>query len=188
MKYNVHTCPFSIWEWRSGGSEINDGFARLRYDLGMCLRRLFLVVAASLLFGSGCHPQPKPQPVVVQVLRDLHSRYAIELDHRILEFQASNPRLPSGTPIVLKTFDDMDYDDALKTHFDKDLRVDAVILNEPADAAKNPAISANLAHAVNICAAAKACPADVPAFVPSSATGAPAEAAQVFLTALAQHK
>ena len=154
----------------------------------MCRRWLYLVAAALLSLGFGCHPQPKPAAVVVHLFRDLHSPYAFELDHRILEFQATNPKLPSGAPIVIKTFDDMDYDTAIKSHFDKDLRVDAVILNEPADAAANPAIAANLVHAVNICAAAKACPAEVPAFVPSSATGAQAQAAQVFLTALAQHK
>ncbi len=151
-------------------------------------RWLYLVVVASLLLGLGCHPQAKPQPVVVRVFRDLHSPYAYELDHRILEFQASNPRLPSGAPIVIKTFDDMDYDAALKSHFDKDLRVEVVILNATTDASANPAIAANLAHAVDICAAAKACPTNVPAFVPSSATGAPAEGGQVFLKALSQHK
>src|SRR5271167_205325 len=129
----------------------------------MSYRWLYLVVA-SLLFAPGCQRPPKPQPVVVHVFRDLHSPYAFELDHRILEFQASNPRLPSSAPIVIKTFDDMDYDTALKAHFDKDLRVEVVILNETADADKNPGIAANLTHAVNICAAAKACPANVPAF------------------------
>ena len=168
--------------------EINDGIVGLRYDLGMFRRWLFLLVAASLLLGAGCHQQPKPQPVVVHVFRDLHSPYAYELDHRILEFQATNPRLPSGAPIVIKTFDDMDYDTALKAHFDKDLRVEVVILNAATDASANPAIAANLAHAVDICAAAKACPTDVPAFVPSSATGASAEGGQVFLKALTQKK
>jgi hypothetical protein len=154
----------------------------------MCQRWLYLVVVASLLVGLGCQPKAKPAPVVVHVFRDLHSPYAYELDHRILEFQAGNPRLPSGAPIVIKTYDDMDYDTALKAHFDKDLRVDVVILNATADAAANPSISANLAHAVDICAAAKACPTNVPAFVPASATGAPAEAGQVFLKTLSQHK
>src|SRR5271165_2839088 len=150
-------------------------------------RWLYLVVA-SLLLALGCHPQPKPAAVVVHVFRDLHSPFAYELDHRILEFQASNPRLPSGAPIIIKTYDDMDYDTALKAHFDKDLRVEVVILNATTDAAANPAIAANLAHAVDICAAAKVCPTYVPAFVPSSATGAPAEAGQVFLKTLSQHK
>jgi hypothetical protein len=148
----------------------------------------YLAVGVSLLLGLGCHPQPKPQPVVIHVFRDLHSPYAFELDHRILEFQATNPRLPSGAPIVIKTFDDMDYTDALKGHFDRDLRVEVVILNTATDAAQNPAVAANLAHAVDICAAAKACPTNVPAFVPSSATGASAEGAQIFLKALSQHK
>src|SRR5450631_2699736 len=130
----------------------------------MCQRWLYLVVVASLLVGLGCQPKAKPAPVVVHVFRDLHSPYAYELDHRILEFQASNPRLASGAPIVIKTFDDMDYDTALKAHFDKDLRVDVVILNEAADGTKNPGIAANMTHAVDICAATKACPANVPAF------------------------
>lgn len=169
-------------------SEINDGIVGLRYDLGMFHRWLYLVAAASLLLGLACRQQSKPQPVVVHVFRDLHSPYAYELDHRILEFQASNPRLASGAPIVIKTFDDMDYDTALKSHFDRDLRVEVVILNTAADAAGNPAVAANLAHAVDICAAAKACPANVPAFVPSSATGASAEGGQIFLKALSQHK
>ncbi len=155
----------------------------------MSQRWLYLVIASlSLSSGLGCHPKPKMQPVVVHVLRDLHSLYAYQLDHRILEFQASNPRLPSGAAIVIKTFDDMDYDAALKSHFDRDVRVEVVILNSAADAAQNPAIAANLAHAVDICAAAKACPTNVPAFVPSSATGPPAEGGEIFLKYLAQHK
>ena len=170
-----------------GYLEFNDGTAGLRYDRKMSQRWLYVVVA-SLLAGLGCHPQPKPQPVVVHVFRDLHSPYAFELDHRILEFQASNPRLASGAPVVIKTFDDMDYDPALKGHFDRDVRVEVVILNAVTDAAANPAIAANLAHAVDICAAAKACPNNVPAFVPSSATGDGAEGGQIFLKALAQHK
>lgn len=149
---------------------------------------LCLVAMAALLLGMGCHPKPKPQAVVVRVFRDLHSPYAHEIDHRILEFQSSNPRLPSGAPIVIKTFDDMDYDAALKAKLDRDLRVDVVILNEVTEATQNPAIAANLAHAVNICAAAKVCPTNVPAFIPSGVTGTQAEAAQVFLNALAQHK
>jgi hypothetical protein len=151
-------------------------------------RWLFLAVMVSLLLGLGCRPKPKPQAVVVRVFRDLHSPYAHELDHRILEFQAANPRLPSGAPIIIKTFDDMDYEAAFKANFDRDLRVDVVILNETADATRNPAVASNLAHAVNICAAARVCPINVPAFIPSSTTGTQAEAAQVFLTALSQHK
>lgn len=168
-------------------SDFNDGTARLRYDRRMSQRWLYVVVA-SLLLVMGCHRDAKPSAVTVHVFRDLHSQYAYQLDHRILEFQASNPRLASGAPIVIKTFDEMDYDAALRARFDKELRVDVVILNEVADAAKNPAIAANLDHAVNICAAVKACPANVPAFIPSSSTGAPAEGGAIFLKALAQHK
>jgi len=142
-----------------------------------------------LLLGVGCKkPTPQQQPVVVHLFRDLYSPYAHELDHRILEFQSSDPRLPSGAPIVVKTYDDMEYKNAIRSQFDKDLRVEVVILNSASDAAENPGMAANLSHAVDICAAVKACPANVPAFVASSATGANAQAAQIFLQALAQKK
>jgi len=154
----------------------------------MCRRWSYLVVAFALILTIGCKKPQKHEPVVVHLFRDLYSPYAHELDHRILEFQSTNPRLPSGATIVVKTYDDMDYKTALKSRFDKDIRVEVVILNDPADAAGNPQIMANLGHAVDICAAVKACPANVPAFVPSSARGDSAEAAQQFVQALAQHK
>jgi hypothetical protein len=154
----------------------------------MCQRWPYLVVACALVVTIGCKKPQLQEPVVVHLFRDLYSPYAHEIDHRILEFQSTNPRLPSGAPIVVKTYDDMDYKAALKSRFDKDLRVEAVILNDVADAADNPAIIANLSHAVDICAAVKACPTNVPAFVPSSATGDSAAAAQQFVQSLAQHK
>ena len=154
----------------------------------MCRNWPYAVLICTLLLGFGCKKPPTHEPVVVHLFRDLYSPYAHELDHRILEFQSSNPRLPSGAPIMVKTYDGMDYKTALKSRFDTDIRVEAVILNDAADAAGNPAIQANLGHAVNICAAVKACPTDVPAFVPSSATGDSAAAAQQFVQSLAQHK
>jgi hypothetical protein len=154
----------------------------------MCQRWPFLALLSLLLFLPGCKKPAPQQPVVVHLFRDLYSPYAHELDHRILEFQANNPRVASGAPIVVKTYSDMDYKTALKSRFDKDLRVEVVILDTPTDAADNAAIAANLSHAVDVCAAVKACPANVPAFVPSSATGQNAEAAQVFVQALAKKK
>jgi len=53
------------------------------------------------------------QPVVVHLFRDLYSPYAHEIDHRILEFQSSDPRLPSGAPIVVQTYKDIEYKTAL---------------------------------------------------------------------------
>ena len=154
----------------------------------MCQRWPYLFLASVLVLTIACKKPQTQKPVVVHLFRDLYSPYAHEIDHRILEFQASNPRLPSGAPIVVKTYDAMEYQTALKSRFDKDIRVEAVILNDPADAADNPVIMANLANAVDICAAVKACPAKVPAFVPASATGPSAAAAQQFVQALAQHK
>ena len=168
--------------------EIHAGIAWLTYHRSMCRHWPYAVLISALLLGLGCKKPPIHEPVVVHLFRDLYSPYAHEIDHRILEFQSANPRLPSGAPIVVKTYDDMDYKTALKSRFDKDIRVEAVILDDPADAAGNPTIQANLSHAVDICAAVKACPTNVPAFVASSATGDSAAAAQQFVQALAQHK
>jgi hypothetical protein len=154
----------------------------------MCERWGYVLVVASLLLLPGCHMKPKPKPVVVHVFRDLRSPYGFELDHRILEFQLTNPRLASGAPIVINTFDEVDYKTGLQNRFDKDLKVEVVILNAATDATGNPVVVANLAHATNICSAVKACPSDVPAFVPSSATGDGAEAGAKFIQALATHK
>jgi len=167
---------------------IDDGFPRLAYHGGMSHRWPYRAVVSCLLLASGCKKPPVQQPVVVHLFRDLYSPYAHELDHRILEFQLSNPRLPSGAAIVVQTFDGLEYKAALSGNFERDVRPEAVILNSTADAAQNPFVSANMAHAIDICAAVRACPANVPAFVPSTATGESAAAAQIFLQALAQHK
>ncbi len=167
----------------------DDGSCRVQYYASMVRHCFLVVLALSILVPVGCKKPPaQKQPVVVHVFRDLDSPYAHELDHRILEFQASVPRLASGAPIVIKTYSDMDYKSAIQSRFDKDLRVEVVILDSPADAVSNAAMAANLSHAVNICAAVKACPTDVPAFVAPSATGPEAEAGQIFVQALAQHK
>ena len=153
----------------------------------MCSRWPLPFILPFVLLASGCK-KPSQQPVVVHLFRDLYSPYAHEIDHRILEFQSSNPRLPSGAPIVVKTFDDMEYKTALKANFARDVKVEVVILNTASDAAENPLVAAQMAHAVDICASVKACPADVPAFVLSSATGDQAAAGQVFLNSLSPHK
>src|ERR1039458_5744169 len=110
---------------------------------------------------SGCKPKTKNTPAVVRVARNLSSPYGSEMDRRIVEFQISNPRLPSGKPIVIETVTS-DYHDLLQNHLGK----------------------ADVAHAVNICSAVKACPAEVPALIPSSGSPDRKEAAQKFLDAL----
>jgi hypothetical protein len=59
-----------------------------------------------------------------------------------------------------------------------------VILDAPEDALLNPGIQADMAHSVNICAALKACPAVVPAVIPSGVEGEELEAAKLFQQAL----
>jgi hypothetical protein len=154
----------------------------------MSQRWPYLAVVLIVLFAAACQKPKTQPPVVVHIFRDLYSPYAHELDHRILEFQSSNPRLPSGAPIVVQTINEVEYKAALKGNFDKNVRVETVILNSSSDVGENPALLADLAHSVNICAAVKACPAVVPAFALSNSTGDPAAAAQVFLNYLGQAK
>ena len=143
-------------------------------------------ILAILAFAGlgGCKLRTKTTPEVVRVARNLRSPYGSEMDLRIVEFQISNPRLPSGKPIVIQTVDIRDYHDLLQNHLGKDVNADVIILDAPEDAELNLGVKADMAHAVNICAAVKACPADVPALVPSWDSAERKEAAQKFLDAL----
>lgn len=162
--------------------------ATVRYHSDMTHRWPLVAVILALCFAPACKKPTPPQPVVVHIFRDLYSPYAHDLDHRILEYQASNPRLPSGVPIVVQSLNELDYKTALGSDFENNVKAEAVILNSPSDVVNNPALTADIAHAVNICAAVKACPAVVPAFVAPSATGDRATAAQGFVAFLAQSK
>jgi hypothetical protein len=137
-----------------------------------------------LIVFPGCQSKPKAKPVTVRIFRDLSSPYANQLDHRILEFQGTNPHLSYGAPIVVETLQDAHYSNTVQDHLDRDLTTEIVVLNSPEDAASNPAVQAELPNSVNICAAVKACPAVVPAFVPASLTGARAEAGRQLLAFL----
>jgi hypothetical protein len=154
----------------------------------MSLRWLFAFAVSLLLFASACKKPTQPKPVVVHVFRDLYSPYAHEVDHRILDFQSSNPRLPSGAPVVVESINEVDYKAALKGNFDKEVKVEAVILNSPADAGDNPTLVAQLKNSSNICAAVKACPAVVPAIILPGSKGDQAAAAQVFVDFLSKAK
>ena len=91
----------------------------MRYDVRMASRLRFTsAVLAILVFAglSGCkQPKAKNTPALVRVARNLSSPYGSEMDHRIVEFQISNPRLPSGKPIVIQTVES-DYHDLLQHH------------------------------------------------------------------------
>jgi len=170
-------------------SQIYDGFIAVEYDGAMSHRwPLVAVVSLLSLVTSGCKKREAKHPIVVHLFRDLYSPYAHELDHRILEYQSGNPHLPSGAPIVLETVNEQDYKNALKNDFEKNVRADVVILNNSNDVEESPALAAELANAVNVCAAVKACPAKVPAFVPPTATGEYAAAAHAFLDYLAKQQ
>src|SRR5271166_3676519 len=145
---------------------------------------LAILLASVFLILGGCKPKPKTQPVIVHVLNNLASPYGHELDHRIIEFQTSNPRTSSGRPIFIRPVEIGDYKDMLTQHVGKDITVQMVILDAPEDADLNPHIQADMAHAVDVCAALRACPAKVPALIPSGTQGDELEAAQIFEQAL----
>ena len=164
---------------------------RLRYDVSMPrqLRFISAILATLVLTGlSGCKPKAKNTPEVVRIARNLNSPYGSEMDRRIVEFQISNPRLPSGKAVVVETVEIRDYSDLLKNHLGRDVNADVIILDAPSDADLNPTLKADMARAVNICSAVKACPADVPALVPSSDSADGKEAAQMFLDALQKQR
>ena len=140
-------------------------------------------MAACLLLIAllgGCKPKPKSATIVVRLLRDLRSVYGSELDRRILEFQGSNPRLPSGQPVVISSTTG-DYKDMLEKQTSTSEGIDLIILDAPEDAKASSALEIQLPQATNICAGVKACPADVPAIIPSQLTGAHRQAAQMFV-------
>ena len=157
------------------------------YHGDMSPRWLYVALVALLLFVPACKKPAPQKPVIVHVFRDLYSPYAHEVDHRILDFQSSNPKLASGVPVVVESINEVDYKTALK-RFDKEVKVEAVILNSPADAGDNPTLVAQMGHSANICAAVKACPAVVPAIILPSSTGDQAAAAQVFVDFLSKAK
>ena len=151
-----------------------------------CRLSFFPAILTVLVFTGlvACKPRTKATPEVIQVFRNLSSPYASEMDRRIVEFQITNPRTSSGKPIVVKTIEIRDYPDLLQNHLGKDIRADVIILDAPADADLNDGVKADMASAVNICSAVKACPADVPALVPSSDSADRKEAAQKFVAVL----
>jgi len=159
------------------------------YYLGMSnhcrvsLALMFVVVTVLSMFMLGCKPPKKVEPVTVRIFRDPASPYASELDRRILDFQATHPRLPNGSAVEVGSFSSSDLKGAVNNM--EDPVVDIVILNSPADVINFPALQNELAHAVNVCAAVQACPATVPAFVPSKLQGPRADAANQFVQFLA---
>jgi hypothetical protein len=152
-----------------------------RVSLGSAIILALLVSAL-----AGCKLKQKPKPVVLRVLSNLASPYGHELDHRILEFQTSNRYTRSGRPITVELLDFGEYRDLLEKHIGRDTTVDVIILDSPEDAALNAQIQAEMPNAVNICAAVRACPAEVPVVIPKSTQGERREAAQVFQDALKQ--
>jgi hypothetical protein len=144
------------------------------------------VIVAAVSWLPACKTRTKASPVTVRIFRDLNSPYAQQLDHRILEFQGTNPRLSNGAAVQVGSLNIADYKSAV-TNMD-DPTVEIVILNSPTDALNFPALQPELPHAVNVCAAVQACPAEVPALVPSKVSGDRAEAANKFVQFLAAQK
>jgi len=141
------------------------------------------VIAALCTLLPGCKSRPKAQPVQVRIYHDLSSPYGPALDHRILDFEATNPRLSNGSVVEVGNLGLTSLQSALN-HLD-DPAVDIVILDSPNQALEFPVLQPEMSHAVNVCAALEACPAEIPALVPSKVQGDRAEAANKFVQYLA---
>lgn len=153
------------------------------YDVKMSFRLRFVVAVVALLvmaLSGGCKPKTKAPTVVVRLVRNLHSPYGNEMDRRILEFQGSNPRLPSGQAIVVQS-DMGDYKDVLQKQTSSSDNADVIILDAPDDAQSSSALEIALPQAANVCAGVKACPANIPAIVPQQVSGSRREAAEMFV-------
>lgn len=148
--------------------------------------RLSLSALLVLVLLPGCKPRHKPLPITVHLLRDLNSYYASNVDHAILDFQAINPKTGSGRPIVVESIELHDYKDLLQHHVGSDMLVDLIILDSVDDASLNPVLMQQLPQAVNVCAAVKVCPQEVPSIIPPTVKDESLEAARTFQQALAQ--
>ncbi len=157
------------------------------YDVGMAQPFKFAVALSLLLLFTllgGCQSRkPKSTVIAVRLLRDLRSVHGSELDRRILDFEGSNPRVKSGQHIVIQS-NTGEYKDMLSRQNDSTDNVDLIILDAPDDAQASPSLELALPHAANVCTGLKACPANIPAIIPSQITGNRREAAQVFVAFL----
>ncbi len=143
------------------------------------MKKSTLIVALFCVLTVGCRAK---QPAVVHVYRNRTSPVARALDQRFLEFNGDKHRLSSGKRIVIATYESQDYKQMLRDRVGNELRPDLIVLDSPGDVAINPFIERESRRAVDICGAARACPAFVPAFIPSFVTDAEElEASQVVL-------
>jgi hypothetical protein len=149
-------------------------------------RLLPAFVAAACLFLPGCKPPKKIEPVTVRIFSDLPSPYGPALDHRILDFQASNPRLSDGAAVQVGSLSINELQSTLKNMDDPG--ADIIILSSPNDAQSYPALMPEMGRAVNVCSAVGACPTEIPALVPSKLQGERAEAANQFVQYLTNSK
>ncbi len=150
-------------------------------------QRLRFALAVSLLllmpFLIGCKPRRKSSTVVVHLLRNLSSPYGTDLDHRILDFQGTEPRLSSGQSITVQS-ETGDYKQMLEKQTTSNQDVDLIVLDSVDDATGNPALMSALSSAANVCAGLKACPKNVMAIIPAQITGEQRDAAQAFVSFL----
>jgi hypothetical protein len=154
------------------------------YDVGMAQRVRFAVALFLLLLVvallCGCKHRTRPKAIVVHLLRNLASPYGSDMDRRILEYQGSNPKLPSGQPIMVQSETD-DYQEMLDKQNNTSTSVDVIVLDSADDVKSNSTLQAALSQATNVCAGLQACPTNIPAIIPAPITGAEREAARSFV-------
>jgi hypothetical protein len=134
------------------------------------------------LVTVACRAKP---PVVVRVYRDPGSEIGGQLDRRFRELNSRPLRVSSGREILIATIEPLDYKQMLRDQIGQGVAAQLVVLDSPADAKVNALVEREAEHSVNLCMAARACPAVVLAFIPSWVSDPQdLEAAQVVLVAL----
>jgi hypothetical protein len=117
------------------------------------------------LVTVGC--RAKPTPVVVRVYRNRGSQIGIQLDRRFRELNSRPLHVSSGREILIATIEPIDYKRMLRDQIGQGVAAQLVVLDSPVDAKVNAMIEREAVRGVNVCDAVGACPAVVPAFIPS---------------------
>ncbi len=149
----------------------------IRYSL---MQRTNLLVAVLILFGFGvcCRRSAPASPLVIHMLRDASAPFADKLRQADLQFGLTRPQLKSGKGVMVATNEGNSFAMLFKRF--NDSPPELLILNSQADMPTDPNLRSQLGQPELVCG-------QHPAFIPTSVSGEPREAAQMYLQFLSSH-
>lgn len=145
----------------------------------VAMRRTKLLVAVLILFGFGvcCRRSEPTSPLVIHMLRDASAPFADKLRRADLQFSLTKPQLKSGKGVMVATNEGNSFAMLLKRL--NDSPPELLILNSQADMPTDPNVRSQLGQPELVCGH--------PAFIPTSVSGEPLEAAQMYLQFVSSH-